>query len=599
MSSSTNDAWAPWGGVRLTGDGQQALPDAADLVGGGTVVGWVATTADGAELHVQRLDTAGAKLGAEVVAGHAPVVGSPGLVGMADGGFLATWDVGAGNGMVDHVAQRFDASGAAVGPLLQANDVPAAAAAGTATPVALTGGGFLLEWWTNQGGVWQPTVQVYDPAGARIGGNARIGEPAPGAVATSATVTAATDGGFVAVWSTRDDAGHSGVEFQHFDAAGHAVATATAALTGSALAIAAVDATVLAGSGDLVVTAMGRQADGSTGIVTMEFDAAGNAVGGQHTLADANPARQAQVSPLADGGFVVSWLSVASDGSEALLAQRYDAAGTAVGQELPVANMHLANAQYGLAPTIEGGAIFVWDDAAADGGDVHAQRYSPATPQTGTAGADAMFGTSGSDLLSGAAGNDRLDGVSGNDVLDGGQGTDTAVLETSVANVRGVSLAKGTITLQTALGADTLVNVERVQFTDALFALDTQTGGHVWQAAALWAALTGATPDREHLSQWTAAADHAATMGALAQQMIDTYAPGVPSATLVSYLIEQLVHVHPSAEMVQGFVDLIGPGRAFETQGDLLASAASLSLNTERIASLVGTVQALDPGAFA
>jgi hypothetical protein len=87
-------------------------------------------------------------------------------------------------------------------------------------------------------------------------------------------------------------------------------------------------------------------------------------------------------------------------------------------------------------------------------------------------------------------------------------------------------------------------------------------------------------------------------MGELAQQMIDAYAPGVSSNDLVAYLYQQLTHQTATADVVQSYVDQIGPGKTFATQGDLLAYAANLTLNTDGVASIVGTAQQLDPHSF-
>ena len=43
---------------------------------------------------------------------------------------------------------------------------------------------------------------------------------------------------------------------------------------------------------------------------------------------------------------------------------------------------------------------------------------------------------------------------------------------------------------------------------------------------------------------------------------------------------------------------LIGPGKPFANNGELFAAAASLSLNTDHMAAIVGTAQALDPHFF-
>lgn len=598
--SSSTDPWVDAGLVRLTGAGRQLEPDVAQLAGGGSVAGWVVATAGGStDFHIQRYDGSGAALGGELVPNQAPVIGSPSLVGLADGSFVATWDVAAGAGASEHLAQHFDANGNALGPSFLVNDNAADPVAGGATPVALAGGGFLMQWWVDTSLGWRPAVQLYDASGVRIGGNTTV---AIAADIVSAGIAATPDGGFDAVWSSNDASGLAHVNLQRFDAAGHTTAGPLDLMPAPGLT--ALDAAVLAGSGALVVTAATAQPDGSTQLVTREFDANGAALGAADTLSSAGAAQQLQVTALASGGFMLSWLAPQPDGSEQLLMQRYDAAGARVGAETLVATSHEPSAQYGVTATPDGGALFAWDDAGADPGDVYAQRFQPAVLQTGTSGPDVLTGTSGNDVLQGGAGNDRLDGVSGNDALDGGPGTDTGVVESSVANVQSSALAGGVVTLHTSLGWTTLTNVERVQFTDALFGLDTEApsgsdpGGHVWQAAALWHAAFGVLPGRADLSHWTAQADWAGSMGAVAQQMIDTYAPGVPAHDVVAYLYQQLLHQAPSEATVQGYLDQIGPGRTYATVGDLFAAAATLPLNADALAAIVGTIQPLDPSAF-
>lgn len=609
--STSPDTWITAGATLLTGAGQQSAPDVAQLAGGGYVVSWLVAAGAGADLHVQRFDVHGARLGPEVVLNQVPVFGAPGIVGLADGGFLATWDSSATGDPTVHVARRFDASGTPVGPEFQPNDVASPPGAGSASPVALANGGFLLEWWASPDGAsWRPALQVYDAAGARVGGNVTLGLRADGTAVggssgsmTAVALAAGSDGGFIAVWSMVDGGGGlSHVYAQRFDAAGHAAADPNEVMSTAAMSFANVDATVLAGSGDVVITAAGGLAvNGHAGLMTVRFDSSGHQLGAADTIEDANATRQSAVTALGDGGFVVSWLSVALDGSEQLLIQRYDGGGARVGGQDAVAASHLPNAQYGLTTTPEGGAVFVWDDARADNGDIYAELFAPA-PQpailNGTSGDDVLTGTAGVDSISGAAGNDRLDGVSGQDTLDGGTGTDTAVIETSFANMLSYTRNGDVFTVTTTLGTLTLDHIERVQFTDALFALDTQPGGHVWQAVALWHAAFGVLPGLADLSHWTAQADRAGSLSALAQRMIDQYAAGVSAHDLVAYLYQQLVHAPASEQTVQSYLDQIGAGKTFATVADLVAYAASLPINTDGIAAIVGTVQQLDPNAL-
>jgi large repetitive protein len=210
-----------------------------------------------------------------------------------------------------------------------------------------------------------------------------------------------------------------------------------------------------------------------------------------------------------------------------------------------------------------------------------------------------LTGTSGDDHLTGTAGNDRIDGVGGNDTIDGGAGTDTVVVRTSVSDVLSYAIdGHGVVTLTTSLGTETLTNVERVQFSDALFAIDTNPGGHLWNAAAVFHAGYGVLPGLAELSQWTAMADASDSFQSFAQKMLDLHAPGVTTHDLVAALYEGVTHEAASEATVQYYVDQVGAGKAFATQADLVVYAATVLPNVEALATIVGTVQHLDPGAF-
>jgi len=225
----------------------------------------------------------------------------------------------------------------------------------------------------------------------------------------------------------------------------------------------------------------------------------------------------------------------------------------------------------------------------------------------GGGGNDTLIGTATTNVLKGNAGNDIIDGKGGNDVVDGGAGVDTLILNVDTLDVlaTGYQFAPGLLSqVGSSLGIVELTGIERVQLSDGLYAFDTlassgtDAGGKVWQAAALYWAGFGAMADQTVLSQWTAEADVSADMGDLGQAMIDSYAPGVSDAALVTHLYFMLTGVLPPGETVQSFVDLIGPGRQFETQGDIFAFAASLAENTVHMVDFVGSIQTLDPGWF-
>ncbi len=103
-----------------------------------------------------------------------------------------------------------------------------------------------------------------------------------------------------------------------------------------------------------------------------------------------------------------------------------------------------------------------------------------------------VTGMAGNDTLYGNGGNDALNGGEGNDLLDGGAGNDTANYTTSWATGGGAAASTAfTFALDGSerltatdtraganAGTDTLVNMERVQFTDATLGIASGTGGN-------------------------------------------------------------------------------------------------------------------------
>jgi len=320
-------------------------------------------------------------------------------------------------------------------------------------------------------------------------------------------------------------------------------------------------------------TAVATSSGFSTVWFEQRYDGAGQKVGGETSVASPPdvPPGASQVA-LPDG----SSIRLTGQGFGSFSAQLFDSSGTAMGDPLLVEGA-ARGWDYGGLLLPDGNVAIVFQPVNGTGpGEIFTALLDNTSPPAG-----AVFGTGGDDHLTGTS------------------GLDTAIIAAPLASVQAYSFANGVLSLTSSAGTDTLSGIERVQFTDAIFALDTQgPAGHTWEAAALFHAGFGALPGVHELSMWTSLADRAPSMAALAQDMIDFYAPGVSTAALVTDLYMQLVHAVPSAETVQSFVDQVGPGRTFETQGDLLAFASNLSLNTDAMAGFTGSIQPLDTGFF-
>ena len=100
-------------------------------------------------------------------------------------------------------------------------------------------------------------------------------------------------------------------------------------------------------------------------------------------------------------------------------------------------------------------------------------------------------GTAAADVLVGTALGDTLTGLGGNDNLDGGAGVDTAVYTSARSNYTVTRTATGFTVLDKtgAEGTDTLVNMERLKFSDTKVALDI--GGNAGSTAKILGAVFG------------------------------------------------------------------------------------------------------------
>ena len=135
----------------------------------------------------------------------------------------------------------------------------------------------------------------------------------------------------------------------------------------------AVEMTTLA-DGSYIVTWQSFGQDGSAeGIFAQRFSATGQRIGSEFQV-NSNPLlgqTEPAVASLADGGYVITWIDVALDGSSwGIFAQRYDAAGNAVGGEFLV-NTTTTTTQF--EPTVVGltggGYVVTWTDSSNSGPD--------------------------------------------------------------------------------------------------------------------------------------------------------------------------------------------------------------------------------------
>lgn len=255
----------------------------------------------------------------------------------------------------------------------------------------LTNGGFVVTWTdggygTNglDGSYSGVFGQRFDALGNRIGDDFLVNTQTTGHQ-SDASVTPLADGGFVVAWhAAGQQHGNSFRIFaQRFDADGKEIGgefQVNSFIDGNQWTPEAAGLT----NGGFVVTWVSTAQDGSGyGVYGQRYGLDGTALGGEfqiHTLTEYHQ-EGPTVAGLTGGGFVVAWQSAGQDGTGngyGIIGQRYDANGGRLGGEFQ-ANEFAANHQYepSLAALQDGGFVIAWTSEGQDGSGtgVYGRRY--------------------------------------------------------------------------------------------------------------------------------------------------------------------------------------------------------------------------------
>lgn len=209
----------------------------------------------------------------------------------------------------------------------------------------------------------------------------------------------------------------------------------------------------------------------------------------------------------------------------------------------------------------------------------------------GTNGADVLVGTAGKDGIQGGAGNDILTGSGGNDSLDGGDGIDVASYSGARSNYQ-LTLTGGTLQVNDLTGTDgtdTLVNIERLHFTDKSVAFDLS--GAAGMAAKVIGAVLGPAglADKGHIGQALNLLDHQVSYEQLLTAAINlVLGNNATSKQIVDMLYTDVIGSAPPPATEAFYTNLLDSG-AYSI-GKLAAMAADTGYNAAHI-NLVGLTQ--------
>jgi hypothetical protein len=205
-------------------------------------------------------------------------------------------------------------------------------------------------------------------------------------------------------------------------------------------------------------------------------------------------------------------------------------------------------------------------------------RLSPLPPM--------LNATSGPDILIGTGTNDTIDGLGGNDTINGQGGIDTAVYSGPRAGHTLTKTANGftVADISGAHGTDTLVNVERLQFSNVSVALDV--GGNAGTVAKILGAVFGAASVHDHpdyMGIGLSLLDGGMSYAALMELAIGArLGPAASSnSAVVDLLYTNVVGSHPGAADLAFYVGLLDSGNF--TAGTLGVLAADTTINQDNI----------------
>ena len=315
-----------------------------------------------------------------------------------DGDFVAVWQSQMQDGDDYGVyARRYAASGLPRGGEFRVNvhttgyQMDPAVAVGSA-------GDFIVVWRSAQDGSSASVHgRRYDAAGNAVGGEFQVNTYTPG-FQYRPRVGRAADGAFVVAWTSfGGDGGGYGVAARRFDASGNPVGSELVVNTYTTGDQFAVDVAVAA-SGEFVAVwedyNPGRDGSGSA-VFGQRFDASGVAQGAEFRVNTYTTLRQGlpSVSISPAGGFVVAWTSQAGDGGgSAVFARRFDATGSALGNDFLVNTYTTGNQGSTIfsggqvAHDARGNFVVTWPSSAGQDGSLDAaiaQRYTASGARRG------------------------------------------------------------------------------------------------------------------------------------------------------------------------------------------------------------------------
>ena len=237
------------------------------------------------------------------------------------------------------------------------------------TVTALTDGGYVATW-TIPGANFTGSIvtQRFNASGAKVGGETRINTSSSNQ--DDPAITGLKDGGYVVSWIVEGNNGEADIFAQRYDINGVKAGSESRVNSTTLGRQDSPQVTALKDGGYVVAWASnGQDAPGEWGSYLQRYNASGVKVGGETRIntTTADTQDSPVIAGLADGGYVAVWEGNGSGDSYGIFAQRFNASGAKVGAETRI-NTTTTDTQGDPAITAlsNGGYVITWQSAPDD-----------------------------------------------------------------------------------------------------------------------------------------------------------------------------------------------------------------------------------------
>lgn len=187
-----------------------------------------------------------------------------------------------------------------------------------------------------------------------------------------------------------------------------------------------------------------------------------------------------------------------------------------------------------------------------------------------------------------AAGFNKLEGGSGNDTLTGAASALNTALFSGASQEYKIATSGSSMTVADGFahrdGTDTLVNIQRAQFSNVVLAFDVN--GDAGQAYRMYQAAFARTPDQAGVSYWVSQVDHGLSLTNMAQNFINSaefqsiYGASPTASAIVSGLYTNVLGRAPDASGLSYWLGVLQSGTS---EANLLVSFSESAENQAHV----------------